>query len=53
MTDALLSIDEIVNIVTVDWSKGAGILDYPQAACNTQVVGRQTALLLGIGSSVL
>ena len=42
----LLSLKEPMNVITVDWRDGAGILDYPQAATNTRLVGRQIALLV-------
>ena len=38
--------DEAVNVVAVDWRDGAGVLDYPQAASNTQLVGRQIAIFV-------
>merc|ERR1712131_38318 len=41
-----LHADEAVNVVAVDWRDGAGVLDYPQAASNTQLVGRQIAMFV-------
>ena len=41
-----LQADEAVNVVAVDWRDGAGVLDYPQAASNTQLVGRQIAIFV-------
>ena len=41
-----LQADEAVNVVAVDWRDGAGVLDYPQAASNTQLVGRQIAMFV-------
>ena len=38
--------DEAVNVVAVDWRDGAGVLDYPQAVSNTQLVGRQIAIFV-------
>ena len=35
-----------MNVVAVDWRDGAGVLDYPQAASNTQLVGRQIAIFV-------
>lgn len=34
-----------MNTITVDWRGGSKLLDYPQSASNTQVVGRQVAIL--------
>ena len=33
------------NFVGVDWSGGSQVLDYPQAAANTQAVGRAIAYM--------
>ena len=44
MKNAILSVDN-VNVVTVDWSKGNGLL-YTQATANTQVVGAEIAKLI-------
>ena len=33
-------------MITVDWEKGAGGPSYPQSVANTELVGRQTGLLL-------
>ena len=35
-----------VNVITVDWEKGAAGPSYPQSVANTELVGRQTGLLL-------
>jgi hypothetical protein len=35
-----------VNVITVDWEKGASGPSYSQAVANTELVGRQTGLLL-------
>jgi pimeloyl-ACP methyl ester carboxylesterase len=43
--DSLAALDhaEPTNAISVDWRDGAATLDYPQAASNTQLVGRQIA----------
>ncbi len=44
--EALLQLeDRKINAISVDWRKGAKILDYPQAAANSQLVGRQIGFL--------
>jgi hypothetical protein len=35
-----------MNVITVDWEKGAAGPSYSQAVANTELVGRQTGLLL-------
>ena len=35
----------MINAISVDWRNGAQMLDYPQSAANTQLVGRQIARL--------
>ncbi|XP_077486170.1 pancreatic lipase-related protein 2-like [Amblyomma americanum] len=42
MVDALLAAGD-VNVVVVDWEKGATLPNYVQAAANTRLVGRQVA----------
>ena len=46
--DSMKDLDEIepLNAISVDWSDGAATLDYPQAASNTQLVGRQIAIFI-------
>ena len=34
-----------LNVVVVDWSIGAGLLNYPQSAANTRTMGAYTALV--------
>lgn len=41
-----MMLKENANIVLVDWHKGAAGPSYVSAAANTQLVGRQLALLL-------
>ncbi|PSN55090.1 hypothetical protein C0J52_01899, partial [Blattella germanica] len=43
--DSLLDLED-VNIITVDWEKGASGPSYAQAVANTELVGRQVGLLL-------
>ncbi|XP_015786678.1 pancreatic triacylglycerol lipase [Tetranychus urticae] len=45
MTEALLYVDD-VNVIVVDWGNGAALPNYVQAAANTQLVGKQIALLI-------
>lgn len=35
-----------MNVIIIDWEKGAAGPSYPVAAANTQLIGRQLALLL-------
>jgi len=35
-----------MNVITVDWERGAAGPSYSQAVANTELVGRQTGLLL-------
>lgn len=35
-----------MNIICVDWSKGAELPNYVKAASNTRLIGKQLALLL-------
>ncbi|XP_052271531.1 inactive pancreatic lipase-related protein 1-like [Dreissena polymorpha] len=45
MKDALLQMEDL-NVIIVDWEKGAGALEYNQAVANCRVVGAMTARLL-------
>ncbi|KAH3849336.1 hypothetical protein DPMN_091735 [Dreissena polymorpha] len=39
---------EDLNVIIVDWEKGAGALEYNQAVANCRVVGAMTARLLQV-----
>ena len=46
MKTALLKREDC-NVILVDWSEGAkGLLNYPQASGNAELVGAQTAVLI-------
>ncbi|XP_022340243.1 inactive pancreatic lipase-related protein 1-like [Crassostrea virginica] len=45
MTAAFLTKDDL-NVIAVDWSKGADNINYIQAAANTRVVGATIAILI-------
>ncbi|KAL1116433.1 hypothetical protein AAG570_004907 [Ranatra chinensis] len=45
MRSALMSVEDC-NVVCVDWEKGAAMPNYPKAAANTRLVGRQLSHLL-------
>lgn len=46
MTEAILEQDPNANVIVVDWSRGAVLPNYVQAAANTQLVGKQLALMM-------
>ncbi|XP_063923579.1 uncharacterized protein LOC135137772 [Zophobas morio] len=45
MRSALMAVEEL-NIICVDWEKGAILPNYVKAAANTRLVGKQLAMLL-------
>lgn len=45
MTDNLLHVEN-VNVVVVDWERGAALPNYVQAAANIQMVGRQISRII-------
>ncbi|RWS06517.1 Pancreatic lipase-related protein 1-like protein [Dinothrombium tinctorium] len=47
MTEALLYTGDL-NVIIVDWEKGAALPNYIQAAANARLVGKQIALLIDI-----
>ena len=42
----IIFIKDDVNVIVVDWGNGAALPNYVQAAANTQLVGKQIALLI-------
>ncbi|CAG2120781.1 unnamed protein product, partial [Medioppia subpectinata] len=45
MTEAFLFMEDM-NLIVVDWENGAQLPNYVQAAANTQLIGKQIALLI-------
>ena len=39
-------LDEVPQVISVDWSRGSPALFYPYAATNTQIIGRQIAVIV-------
>jgi len=46
LKDSLLKFGNVTTVIVIDWAKGAAIPWYNRAAVNTQVVGRQIAVLV-------